>query len=940
MSEPQRGLDLEAGLALPPLARFRALWRDPDPLERGRARAFDRAKLLARLRKWKPDVWSTSPRAWSKRLPPAMSRQEACFWLRALREFERARWTGTSAAAVADQLEALPDWSLTPLEAAELWPPTKDPHGFWPLRGHSEPRLRVLPHLLEPIALLRLIRERLDALGAWSGAGIPAGLVELLTAYGALALPYLSRSERAELRAELGEFPPEPALHFHGYGVSLPPARFCFAALLGHQEAARQVISAWSPGALAPYSRQDASGASVFLGGLGGLAECLAAAERLEFYPESEPALLTWLANTGLAGLERVRGALLRAEAPSELQRVLLHVGAPRLVADLLAVRAAQPKQAKAVARWAKEHPRAWVEGSLRALAGEQGPAARDELIDLARAEPELLRELLAEEGLEDELRAEGQAILRESAGGAELSSELPEPLRGAFAAVQELGKAKAAARAPWLRARALRPLAVGGQELSEAASEALLRALYEAPLGAPPASEAERVAQALLDELRQRAPEEAREAFAWQLYELWERNDTPSKQKWLLHALAHFGGEGTVARLTPLIRKWPGESQHQRAVLGLDLLRAIGSDAALGAIAGIAQKLKYRALKRRAAECLEQIALARGLSSDELADRLVPECGLDAAGQRSFDYGPRQFAFVLSPELTPLVRDGSGKLRKAPPKPGKSDDEALAPAALKEWRAFRKQVKEALAVQVQRLEQAMVSGRRWTPGDFEALLRGHPLLRHVAPSLLWAAYGEGGSPRPFRITPAGLLDAAGAPLELGQEQRVGVIHALELEPAARAAWDERWDELGLLAPFPQLDREVLAPSASELAGDSLRELAGADTSPSQLRGSLIRAGWTRGAAQDAGLVCEHLKYFSSADLTALALHEGLSVTGGDERWNPFARLERCLFLRGRHDPDDVAWFEGEGVPLGEVPALVLSEVLRDMQTIARRAEG
>ena len=44
--------------------------------------------------------------------------------------------------------------------------------------------------------------------------------------------------------------------------------------------------------------------------------------------------------------------------------------------------------------------------------------------------------------------------------------------------------------------------------------------------------------------------------------------------------------------KLTPLIRAWPGESQHPRAVFGLECLRAIGTDVALMQLNGIAQKL------------------------------------------------------------------------------------------------------------------------------------------------------------------------------------------------------------------------------------------------------------------------------------------------------------------------------------------------------------
>ena len=93
----------------------------------------------------------------------------------------------------------------------------------------------------------------------------------------------------------------------------------------------------------------------------------------------------------------------------------------------------------------------------------------------------------------------------------------------------------------------------------------------------------------------------------------------------------------------------------------------------------------------RRAREAMEEIARDKGMSKSELEDRIVPDCGLDEQGTRIFDYGPRQFEFVLGPGMKPMVRDAAGTVRSAPPKPGAKDDAARATAALAEWKLLRK---------------------------------------------------------------------------------------------------------------------------------------------------------------------------------------------------------------------------------------------------------
>ena len=77
---------------------------------------------------------------------------------------------------------------------------------------------------------------------------------------------------------------------------------------------------------------------------------------------------------------------------------------------------------------------------------------------------------------------------------------------------------------------------------------------------------------------------------------------------------------------------------------------------------------------------------------------------------------------------MKPMVRDEAGKLKDDLPKPGAKDDPALAGAAVDEWKRLKKQIREVVKVQAERLEQAMVTGRRWKPDDFESLLVRHPL--------------------------------------------------------------------------------------------------------------------------------------------------------------------------------------------------------------------
>ena len=405
------------------------------------------------------------------------------------------------------------------------------------------------------------------------------------------------------------------------------------------------------------------------------------------------------------------------------------------------------------------------------------------------------------------------------------------EPLRSLPVRALGLPRPK---RAP--SAAGLPPLVVDGARLAQEDVEAVLAALAK-------------------DEpLPVELDPEAAEEFAWELFERWMFEGGPPKEKWRMLALGRLGRDGSAMRLAPLIRAWPGESQHKRAVLGLDVLRAIGTDTALMQLNGIAQKLKYKALQERARMAIEEIAEELGLTREELEDRIVPDCGLDADGSRTFDYGPRTFAFVLGSDMKPKVRDEAGQVRASPPKPGVRD--TTGAAAVAEWKLVRKQVGEVAKLQAARLEQAMIARRRWAPEDFEAYVVGHPLMRLLARRLLWTSGNV-----TFRVTEEGdYADSRDEPVAVLEPVRLA--HPLELGEAERAAWGELVGDYELVPPFPQLGRPLYDVSVGP------ERFVGRQVESMRLMSGLERAGWARGEVEDGGVYRSHELEYAGGRLT------------------------------------------------------------------------
>jgi len=66
------------------------------------------------------------------------------------------------------------------------------------------------------------------------------------------------------------------------------------------------------------------------------------------------------------------------------------------------------------------------------------------------------------------------------------------------------------------------------------------------------------------------------------------------SASNWMFQALAYLGDDRRAKQLTPIIRDWPASNGQAKALMGLEILAAIGTDTALAQIQAIARKNKY----------------------------------------------------------------------------------------------------------------------------------------------------------------------------------------------------------------------------------------------------------------------------------------------------------------------------------------------------------
>ena len=416
---------------------------------------------------------------------------------------------------------------------------------------------------------------------------------------------------------------------------------------------------------------------------------------------------------------------------------------------------------------------------------------------------------------------------------------------------------------------------------------------------------------------------------FSWDLFQAWLVAGAPSKESWAFLALGLFGDDDCARKLTPLVRAWPGEAAHARAVTGLDVLAKIGTDVALMHLHGIAQKVKFKGLQEKAREKIDQIAEARGLSGEELADRLVPDLGLDDDGTLWLDFGPRKFKVVFDEALKPAVVDDTSKRLPDLPKAKQTDDAEKAKEATDTWKALKKDAKTIAQGQILRLELAMCSQRRWSEEVFRTFLLEHPLLVHIVRRLVWTACDADGKVKDtFRVAEdSSLANATDEAFELAKDAKVGIAHRLELGDALAGTWGQVFADYEILQPFEQLARGVAVMTEEDRVAKTLDRVKTLKLPTGKVLG-LDSRGWRRGPPQDGGVVCWYEKHVQGGLTVSMDLDPGIFT--GIISESPEQTLGSITISKGGG-----GWYaQDKALPLGDLPPIVFSELVRDLESL------
>ncbi|MFF7374088.1 DUF4132 domain-containing protein [Streptomyces massasporeus] len=382
------------------------------------------------------------------------------------------------------------------------------------------------------------------------------------------------------------------------------------------------------------------------------------------------------------------------------------------------------------------------------------------------------------------------------------------------------------------------------------------------------------------------------------------------------------------------------GPRNPKVANAGVIALARIDSEAALAELARLATRVTYKNTAKLLDTALETRATALGLTRDEIEELAVPAYGLTDTGRAEHRLGGATALLEVRGSRAVLSwRNAAGKPVKTVPVAVKRDH----PDELKDLKTAVKDIDKMLSAQSERLDRQFLARRSWPYAVWRERYLDHPLVGTLARRLLWTVDG----------TTAGYADGelralSDDPLPPGT--RVELWHPAGRESAEIVAWRDWLERHGITQPFKQAHREIyLLTDAERATGTYSNRFAAHVLRQHQFHSLAAIRGWHN----KLRLCVDDSAPPATRELPRWGLRAEYWIEGDGEEYG-VDTTDSGSYLRLRTDqvrfypidaPQNSAhccggeytmWLDpGQGpvapVPLEDIPPLVLSEVLRDV---------
>ncbi|AUS77386.1 hypothetical protein C1701_02270 [Actinoalloteichus sp. AHMU CJ021] len=371
--------------------------------------------------------------------------------------------------------------------------------------------------------------------------------------------------------------------------------------------------------------------------------------------------------------------------------------------------------------------------------------------------------------------------------------------------------------------------------------------------------------------------------------------------------------------------------------------LSELDGAAALGQLARLSSRVTYKGTLKEIDKGLARRAEALGISRDEIEELGVPTFGMTEVGtlEERFDGGATARLLIGTNSATLSWTSATGRPVRSVPAQVRADH----PEDVARLRGAVKDVTKMLTAQRDRLDRLMLSRRTWRYEGWRDRYLDHPLVGVLARRLVWWV---GGTPACW--FDGRLVDVDGAEVTADPAAEVRLWHPVEDGVERVLAWRRWLEDRRVTQPFKQAHREVYPLTDAERAtGVYSNRFAAHILRQHQFHSLATVRGWRNQLRLMVDDSCEA----PCRELPEWGLRAEFWVEGVGEDYGTDT-TESGTFLHLATDqvrfyPLDAPrnsqhacggpysqWVGPDQeptppVPLAEVPPLVLSEVLRDV---------
>lgn len=340
-----------------------------------------------------------------------------------------------------------------------------------------------------------------------------------------------------------------------------------------------------------------------------------------------------------------------------------------------------------------------------------------------------------------------------------------------------------------------------------------------------------------------------------FEIYNLWVENGADTKKKNILFLYVINCNDLEITSLKKQIDFWAEHSRGALASFAVEMMVFHKSDITLLIIDSISNKYKNKQVKNAAIYAMKNIADSFGITKEELADKIIPNLGFDKKRKKEFDYGSRKFYAYLNNKLEITLFNEDNKIIKSLPKANLNDDIKLAQDSKEEFKILKKQLKTIISTQKNRLEIALITGRKWTSQKWIELFVENPIMNGFATGLIWEEVdNDNNIINTFRYMEDGSFNTFDEEeYFINDNSSIMLLYPIDVDENIISAWKQQLEDYEIIQPFNQINIPVYHLTEEEENLSQIIRFSGKDVYFGTVKGIMEKYNFRKTSVIDGG---------------------------------------------------------------------------------------